>query len=52
MGEYHGFHSCRMPNIRFGNFDREIAIFEILEEMSRFPRWIWPQKYPVNMDMT
>ena len=33
-GEYHGFHSCRMPNIRFGNFDREIAIFEILEEMS------------------
>ena len=33
-GDYHNFHSCRMPNIRFGNFNRDTAIFEIMMEMS------------------
>lgn len=31
-GSYHDFHCCRMPEIRFGNFNREKAILEILKE--------------------
>lgn len=33
-GAYHNFHSCRTPNIRFGEFDRNSAIFDIMAEMS------------------
>lgn len=33
-GVYHNFHSCRTPNIRFGEFDRNAAIFDIMAEMS------------------
>lgn len=33
-GDYHNFHSCRMPNIRFGDFNRDTAVFEIMVEMS------------------
>ncbi len=29
-GSYHDFHCGRMPNIRFGNFDRDAAILDIL----------------------
>lgn len=29
-GSYHDFHCCRMPEIRFGNFDRDAAILDIL----------------------
>lgn len=31
-GSYHDFHCCRMPEIRFGRFNREKAILEILKE--------------------
>ena len=33
-GEYHNFHSCRTPNIRFGEFNRNAAIFDIMSEMA------------------
>ena len=33
-GAYHNFQSCRTPNIRFGEFDRNAAIFDIMAEMS------------------
>ena len=33
-GSYHDFHCGRMPNLRFGTFDREAAIREILVENS------------------
>lgn len=36
-GSYHNFHSCRTPNIRFGEFDRNAAIFDIMVEMSPVP---------------
>ncbi|WP_196814230.1 DNA-directed RNA polymerase subunit alpha C-terminal domain-containing protein [Butyrivibrio sp. LC3010] len=29
-GSFHDFHCCRMPDIRFGTFDRDSAILEIL----------------------
>lgn len=31
-GSYHGFHCGRMPEIKFGTFDRDAAIFEILAD--------------------
>ena len=31
-GSYHDFHCCRMPEIRFGRFNREKTILEILKE--------------------
>uniref|UniRef100_I5AXJ0 DNA-directed RNA polymerase, alpha subunit/40 kD subunit n=1 Tax=Eubacterium cellulosolvens (strain ATCC 43171 / JCM 9499 / 6) TaxID=633697 RepID=I5AXJ0_EUBC6 len=33
-GSYHGFHCCRMPDIRFGEFDRDSAILDILIDNS------------------
>ena len=33
-GDYHNFHCCRTPNILFGAFDRNAAIFDIMAEMS------------------